>query len=137
MNKTLSEKLSHLAPITFLYTVLAVGIIFSESYLRQWGVDKRVLHGANTLLLLTASLSSFLMLMQSGKTGSNAILTSIYGGFIIRFFGIALAAFLYIFLQKKNVNIPGLIGGALFYVLYWAVEIRAVRNQMKSSAPHA
>lgn len=137
MNTTLSDKLSHLAPITLLYTVLAAGIIFFQSYLEQWGVDKRVLHGANTVLLLTASLSLFLMLLQTGKPGSQAILKSIYGGFIIRFLGIAMAAFIYIFLKKKNVNIPGLIGGAFFYVLYWVVEIRSARKQLKSTAPHA
>lgn len=137
MNTTLSDKLSHLAPIVFLYTLLAVGIIFFETSLRQLGVDRKVLHGANTVLFLTASLSSLLLLLQSGQSGSHAILKSIYGGFMIRFLGIALAAFIYIFLKKKEVNIPGLVGGAIFYVLYWVVEMRSMRKQLKSPSTHA
>ncbi|MFN4893413.1 MAG: hypothetical protein ACK5G0_06605 [Bacteroidota bacterium] len=137
MQISLSNKLAHLAPIAFLYTVLGAGIVLLESKLHQWGVDRRVLHGANTLLFITAGLSSLLQLLQSKKSGGQALLKSIYGGFMIRFFGIALAALIYILLKRKEVNIPGLIGGAIFYILYWVVEIRSLRQILKSDPGHA
>ena len=133
MKTPVSDKLGQLAPIAFLYAVLGAGIVLFESRLDQWGVDRRVLHGANTLLFITAGLSSLLLLLQSQKTGERAVLTSIYGGFMIRFFGIALAAFIYIMLKRKEVNIPGLIGGAVFYILYWMVEINTLRKKLKST----
>jgi predicted neutral ceramidase superfamily lipid hydrolase len=137
MSTPLSDRRSQLAPIAFLFALLSVLIILLESRLHQLGVDGRVLHGANLLLFITAGLSSLLLLLQSKKSGGQALLKSIYGGFMIRFFGIALAALIYILLKRKEVNSPGLIGGAIFYVLYWVVEIRSLRQILKSDSGHA
>jgi hypothetical protein len=55
---------------------------------------------------------------------------------MIRFFVLAGSAFIYILSQRKQVNIPGLIGGAFFYILYLIVELRPIRAKLKSTIPN-
>ena len=57
---------------------------------------------------------------------------AIMGGFMIKFLVIALAAFIYIFLQRKLVNLPALYLAALFYILYTTIEVRLLLKQLKN-----
>lgn len=137
MNTRLTDRLSILSPLVFLYTGLAILIIVLQTQLKGWGVDLRVLHGANTILFLVASVAIFWMSVSLRASGGQALLKALYGGFMIRFFVLAGAAFVYILTKRKQVNIPGLAGAALFYVLYLVVEIRALRSFMKSDSSNA
>lgn len=56
---------------------------------------------------------------------------AILSGVMIKFFVLAVVALLYIFLKRKEVSIPVLVGSALFYVLYTAAEIRALLLLLK------
>lgn len=100
-------------------------------------VDLAVLHAANTILFLVASFAAFWMSIALRKSGGHALLKALYGGFMIRFFVLAGAAFIYILSKRKQVNIPALAGGALFYVLYLVVEIRSLRSVLKSDSSNA
>ena len=126
-----------LAPLFILFGSLELLIVVAADLLLKLGADKWVLHGANTVLFCTAALASLLMRASMKGSGGQAVLKSLYGGFLIRFMGIALAACIYIFLNRKQVNIPGLVGGAFFYILYWIIEIRMLRVKLKSPAVNA
>jgi hypothetical protein len=137
MNNLSSERISLLSPLVLLYTVLAAAIFFFSERLATTGADVRELHGANTIVFLATLAASVWLTIQFQRSGGQAALKGLYGGFMIRFFLIALSAFVYILLKRKEVNVPGLIGGAIFYVLYWLVEIRSLRSKMKSTSTHA
>ena len=126
-----------ISPLVYLYTFLAISIVLLKNQLVGHGIDVRVLHGANTLLFIVASLTTFWMAIALRRSGGQALLKALYGGFIIRFFLIAVTAFIYILSKRKQVNIPGLIGGALFYILYLVVEIRSTRKSLKSESSYA
>ncbi len=137
MIKLFSDRTSILAPLLLLYTLLAAGIYFFSGRLVAMGAEVRVLHGANTIVFLATLAASLWLTIQFQRSGGQAALKGLYGGFMIRFFLIALSAFVYILLKRKEVNVPGLIGGAIFYVLYWLVEIRNLPSKMKSTSHHA
>lgn len=137
MSNRLTDRLSLLSPLVFLYTILAISFIVFNDFLSNRGVDPRVLHGANTLLFIVASWATFWMALSLRKAGGQALLKALYGGFMIRFFVLAGAAFVYILSKRKQVNIPGLAGAALMYVLYLVIEIRSIRSQLKSESSNA
>jgi hypothetical protein len=61
---------------------------------------------------------------------------AIMSGFMIKFFVLAVAALVYIFVMREAVSIPALLCAATLYLLYTTVEIRALLLLLKS-ADHA
>jgi len=137
MSTRLTNRLSFLSPLLVLYTTLVLIIFVFKTQLIGLRVDLGVLHAANTILFLVASFAAFWMSIALRKSGGHALLKALYGGFMIRFFVLAGAAFIYILSKRKQVNIPALAGGALFYVLYLVVEIRSLRSVLKSDSSNA
>ncbi|MFM8806031.1 MAG: hypothetical protein ACKOD1_01590, partial [Sphingomonadales bacterium] len=58
---------------------------------------------------------------------------AIMSGFMIKFFVLAVAALVYIFSMRKEVSVPALLTSALLYVVYTAVEIKALLRFLKKS----
>jgi hypothetical protein len=112
-------------------------IVLLKDQLINQGVDLRVLHAANLLLFLVSTVSTIWMIRSFRQPDGHALLKALYGGFMIRFFLLAIAAFIYILANRKGVNIPGLVGSAVFYILYLTVEIRSLRKVLKSTNPNA
>ena len=54
-----------------------------------------------------------------------------YGSFMIKFFLIAIVAFVYIMVARKNVNKPGLIVCGLLYIVYTVLETGALMKLLK------
>ena len=55
-----------------------------------------------------------------------------YGGFIIKFFTVAVAtSFTYIMITKKNVNKPALLSCMLLYVVYTFIEVKTLLGVLK------
>jgi hypothetical protein len=50
---------------------------------------------------------------------------------MIKFFVLALAAFIYIYRERKAVNLPALYGAAFLYIVYTGVEIRLLLRALK------
>jgi hypothetical protein len=94
-------------------------------------VDFRVLQIGNALLF---ALSFISLRMSSGAlTHQNVqvFLRLVYGSFIMKFFVIAIGAFIYIAIYKKNVNKPALFGCIGLYFIYTFIEVRSVIIQSK------
>ena len=99
--------------------------------MEKQGVDQSVLIIGNLLLFL-ATMGSVIISWR-GVTSSNpqASVRSMYGSFIIKFFGIAIAAFVYIMMAKKNVNKPALITCAGLYIVYTFIEVSVLTKMLK------
>jgi hypothetical protein len=124
-------------PLILLYTALAMLILLLRAPLFRWGVEVQVLQGSNTLLFLVAFVAAWWMSGSLRQSGGQALLKALYGGFMIRFFVLAATAFIYILSKRKQVNIPGLVGSAFFYILYLVVEIQSLRSLLKSDSANA
>jgi hypothetical protein len=55
----------------------------------------------------------------------------VYGSFLLKFFVLAIGAFVYIALYKKNINKPALLGCFGLYIIYAIIELRSVMKQSK------
>jgi hypothetical protein len=119
------------APLIFLF--LGLTLIF---FLLQWSfndepVDYRVLLGGNSLLFLVGVISSQMNTRAMKHKHTQGFLRLVYGAFIMKFFVLAIVAFIYIAIFKKMINKPALFGCLGLYFIYTFIEMRSVMKMSK------
>ncbi len=128
MNKNL---LQSIRPLILVFVFLTVFFISGKSWFEKKGVDQDVLIAGNLILFLV-SLSAFLITNKAlASSNPQAFVRAMYSSFIIKFFVLAVAAFVYIMVAKKNVNKPALIACAGLYIIYTSIETRAMMKMLK------
>lgn len=120
-----------LFPVILLFVLLNSVFIFGRTFLEKWSVDRDVLIVGNLVLFIVTLLSFWLG--QRGLRSGNvqAFVRSIYSSFIVKFFVIAAAAFVYIMVTKTNVNKPGLIACMCLYLVYTFLEVSILMKMAK------
>ena len=128
MNKNL---LQSIRPLILVFIFFTAFFISGKSWLDKKGVDQNVLIIGNLVLFLI-SLSAFLITNKAlSSSNPQAFVRAMYSSFIIKFFVLAVAAFVYIMVAKKNVNKPALIACAGLYIIYTGIETRALMKMLK------
>lgn len=128
MNQT---SLKLLRPMILIFIFLNAFLLAGKSWLAKKGIDQEVLIVGN-LVLFTVTLVTFLLTYRSLKSKNpNAFVRAMYGGFMIKFFVVAIAAFIYIMITKKNVNKPALFSCMGLYVVYTFFEVTALLRILK------
>jgi len=126
-----NKPLALIRPLIFVFTFIMAFSITGKSWLEKNGVDQLVLIGGN-LLLFIVSLAAFFITFKALKSANpQAFVRAMYGSFMIKFFLIAVAAFIYIMIAKKEVNKPALIICGVLYIIYTAIETRALLKLLK------
>lgn len=120
-----------LAPVIILFVILNGFFIAGKSFLDKWNIDQSVLIIGN-LILFAITLVSFYIGKKGLQTNNpQAFVRSVYSSFIIKFFVIVVAAFVYIMMAKKDVNKPALIICMLLYIVYTFFEVRTLMKLSK------
>lgn len=128
MNKNLFQ---FIRPLILVFVFLTAFFISAKDWLDKKGVSQDVLIGGN-LILFIVSLAAFVITARALRSSNpQAFVRAMYGSFIIKFFVLAVAAFIYIMMAKKNVNKPALIACAGLYIIYTGIETRALMKLLK------
>jgi hypothetical protein len=125
------NKLKPLRPLLLLFICLTAFFITGKSALIRWNVDQDLVISGNLLLILITLVSYLLLYRGLQSPNPNVFVRAMYGSFIIKFFIIALAAFIYIMLAKKNVNKAGLIICMVLYLIYTFMEVSVLTRLLK------
>lgn len=128
MNKILLQSIT---PLLGVFIAISSITALSKNWLEGKGVNLSVLLAGNLLLFLV-SLVAFLITHKALRSSNpQAFVRSMYGSFMIKFFVLAVAAFIYIMVMKKNVNKPALIACAALYIIYTGIETRGLLKLLK------
>lgn len=128
MNRT---SLRLLRPMILVFILLNAFFLAGKNWIINRGADQEVLIIGN-LLLFAVSIITFLASHRSlHSSNPNVFVRAMYGGFIIKFFAVAVAAFIYIMITKKNVNKPALFSCMLLYVVYTFIEVKTLLGVLK------
>lgn len=128
MNK---NALQFIRPSLIVFAAATAFFITGKTFLEKNGFSQHVLIFGN-LVLFGASLVAFYIYYTALKANKpQAFVRAMYGSFMARFFIVAIAAFIYISIAKKDVNKPALIACAVLYILYSFIEIRALTKLLK------
>lgn len=118
-------------PVLFIFVFVTAFCITGKKWLEKQGIHLEVVIVGN-LLLFAVSLATYLLNLRSMRSPNpQSAVRAMYAGFMLRFFVLAIAAFVYIMLVKKEVNKPGLIVCAGLYILYTFFETKALMRLSK------
>ena len=120
-----------LRPMLLVFVFLSAFFLTAKSTLDRSGFDQNVLLVGNLLVFLVSLLAFMISLRALKSSNPQAFVRAMYGSFIIRFFVLALAAFIYIMVVKKQVNKPALITCMGLYIVYSFLEIAALLKLLK------
>jgi hypothetical protein len=128
MNRT---SLGALRPMLLVFIFLNAFLFVGKNWLAKKGIDQGVVLVGN-LVLFTVLLFSFLLTQRSlSEANPNVFVRAVYTSFIIKFFIIAIGAFVYIQVTKQNVNKPALIVCMGLYILYTFFEVSTLLRLLK------
>ncbi len=95
------------------------------------GIDGTVLLVGNFIIFIATALSFWVSQRSMNSTNPNSSVRSLYGSFMIKFFLLAIAAFVYIMAVKKNVNKPALMICMGLYLVYTFLEVSSLQKLLK------
>lgn len=120
-------------PIIIVFLIVNGFLLIWNKRLETSGVNTSVLQTGNLLLFLIFLLSTILQQKAMAGASTQLFLRNVYSGMMLKLFGCAMAAFIYIYVARDGVNKPALFGCMFLYMLYSAFELRIVLKKTKSS----
>jgi hypothetical protein len=118
-------------PLVIFFVVLNAFFISGRNMLNRWNADQDILIYGN-LVLFIVTLISFMVLYRGMKNPNpNVFVRSVFGSFMIKFFICAIAAFIYISQNKKNINKPALFICMGLFLLYLFMEVGIFMKLLK------
>lgn len=118
-------------PLFGLFIAITSFANLFRDFLRGNGIDADVLVIGNALIFLISLLSLYFHIKGFLDKNVQVFLRSVYGSLMIKMFGLAAIAAIYILVMKKEVNKPALFICMGLYVLYTIIEIRQVFHLLK------
>ncbi len=122
-------------PITYTWLITNFLFLFLDrkGVFEARGIDGTVLLAGNFLLYLVAALSYWITLRSFKSDNPHAFVRAVYLSFIIKFFVVAITAFVYIRVAGKEVNKPGLLLCMGLFLVYTFLSVRSLTNILKRS----
>jgi hypothetical protein len=118
-------------PLVILFVILNAFILSTQKTLIKKGFDTDVLLVGNLIIFLATIISFYISYRSSTSPNPHASIRSLYGSFMVKFFIIILAAFVYIMTQKKNLNKPALFTCMALYLVYTVFEITSLQRLLR------
>lgn len=118
-------------PLLILFILLNLFFLLGRSWLKKKGVDADVVIIGNSLLMLLMYVSYQMTVKSLSSTNPQHFVRAVYGSFLLKFFVLAIAAFIYIMVVREKVNKPGLIVCLGLYVVYTVLEVRGLQQLLK------
>ncbi|MFC0772849.1 hypothetical protein [Terrimonas alba] len=120
-----------LRPMILVFILLNGFFIVGRSWLEKKGIDQEVLIIGNLVLFAVSILTFWLTCRSLKSDNTHVFVRALYTGFIVKFFAIALAAFIYILLAEQNLNKPALFCMMGLYIVYSTIEVNTLLRILK------
>ena len=119
------------SPLLLIFLIVGGSVLLANDWLTAKGLNTQLLQGGNLFLFLVFVISTWLQQKGMQDASTQIFLRNVYGGIMLKLFGCAIAAFIYIYLSRDTVNKPALFGCMLLYFVYTSVELRIVLKKNK------
>ncbi len=116
-------------PLVVAFLVIGGSILIFRNFLLQNHVDWQVLSGGNLFIYIITVVS--VNLLSSGLQAENTqlFLRKAYSGILLKLFGCAAAAFIYILAAGENMNKRALFICMGLYLVYTFLELKIILKQ--------
>jgi len=133
MNK---QSIRNFLPAIILFLVLNSGFLTMMKRLEDWGFNYTVLVFGNITVFGTSLISYWMAVKGLTTKNTHAFFRWVYGSIMLKLFLLAGVAFVYIMMNKKGVNKPGLFFCMGLYIVYTFIEVSGLMkvNKQKTNA---
>ena len=133
MNK---QAFRNFLPAIILFLVLNSGFLSLMKRLQDWGFDYPVLVFGNSIVFGISFLSYWMAARGLTTKNNHAFFRWVYGSVMLKLFLLAGVAFVYIMMNKEEVNKPALFFCMGLYIIYTFIEVSALMkvNKQKTNA---
>ena len=122
---------SPLFPIIIFFILLNALFLTGKNFLERSGLDQSVLIVGNAVLF-ASTLVSFVFAKQGLRSENpQAFVRSVYLSIMIKLFICVIAAVIYIFLFRRNINRPALFTCMGLYLIYTFIEVSVLTKILK------
>ena len=122
---------SALLPVIIFFILLNALFLAGKNFFERSGFDQSVLIIGN-LVLFAATLVSFVFSKQGLRSENpQAFVRSVYLSIMIKLLICLIAALVYIFLFRKNLNRPALFTCMGLYLVYTFIEVSVLTKMLK------
>ncbi len=120
-----------LFPIIIFFVLLNALFIADKNFLERHGFDQSILIIGN-IILFGATLLSFVLATRGLKSvNARAFVRSVYVSIMVKLFICVIAALIYIFIFRKNLNKPSLFACMGLYLVYTFIEVSVLTKLLK------
>jgi len=121
-------------PAIMIFLILNSGFLLMMRRLENWGFDYSVLVFGNIIVFATSLLSYWMAVKGLTTTNNHVFFRWVYGSIMLKLFLLAGVAFVYIMMNKKEVNKPGLFFCMGLYIVYTFIEVSGLMKVNKQKA---
>ena len=125
------NKRGPLLPIILFFILLNALFLAEKNFLERYGFDQSVLIIGN-VVLFAATLISFVFATRGLRSeNARAFVRSVYLSIMVKVFICIIAAIIYIFIFRKNLNKPSLFACMGLYLVYTFIEVSVLTKLLK------
>ena len=113
-------------PLILIFVIISSLCIVFKNRLAARNIDADVVLGANLILFIITVITTLMHSKALKNTNPNVFVRSVMGATIIKFFVIAIAVFIYMFLAGEGRSVYAVIVSMGVYVIYTVFELQNV-----------
>lgn len=118
-------------PVLVLFVVVNALAISLRTTWVAWNVDQDLLIWGNIFLFAVTVISFLIAKKGLQNQNPNAFVRSVYGSIMFKLFICLIAAFVYIFIQRKNLNKPAFFALMGLYLVYTFLEVSILTRLLR------
>ena len=118
-------------PIIVVFIIVNAFLISGKTILTRWEADGDIIIVGNMILFIITLLSFLLGKKGLNSTNPHSFVRSVYTSMLLKLFGCAIAAFIYIATSKDNVNKPALFILMGLYLVYSFIEVSVLTKMLR------
>ena len=127
----LRNRFRDFAPVVLLFVIVNAVAIAMPTRLGDLNISQDLLIGGN-LFLFAVTFVSFLIARKGLQhENPNAFVRSVYGSILFKLFLCLIAAFIYIAIQKKELNKPAFFTCMGLYLVYTFLEVSILTRLLR------
>ncbi len=118
-------------PIVFVFIITNALFLSGKSLLARWSVNQEVMILGNIILFAATAISYYFYYKSLQNNNSHAFARMITLGMFIKLLLCLGASFIYIMVAGKEVNLGGVIGCMILYMIYTFMEVSSLMKLSK------
>jgi Ca2+/Na+ antiporter len=127
----LRNRFRDFAPIVLLFVLVNAVAIAMPTRLGDVNISQDLLLGGNIFLFVVTFFSFLIARKGLQNENPNAFVRSVYGSIMFKLFLCLIAAFIYIAIQKKELNKPAFFTCMGLYLVYTFLEVSILTRMLR------